>query len=64
MADRDGLSDVRTCSREMTLSVATTRAWIAKRKIEVVRLGRAVRIPDSEIQRLREQGTVPAIRER
>jgi len=37
-------------------------AWIGARRISVVRLGRAVRIPQSEIERLIEEGTTPALR--
>lgn len=44
---------------ELGLSVHTIRAWIAKRQIEHVRLGRAVRIPFTEIERLVMRGTVP-----
>jgi excisionase family DNA binding protein len=51
---------VREAAEELGLSVATIRAWIQQRKICYVRLGRAVRIPASEIRRLIERGTVPA----
>lgn len=58
----------RTCARhktdELGLSVHTIRAWIARRKISSVRLGRAVRIPASEIMRLLDQGTIPAVDDR
>jgi excisionase family DNA binding protein len=46
---------------EMTgLSPATWRAWILRRKVLVVRLGRSVRIPEDEILRLVREGTFPA----
>ena len=54
---------VREAAEELGLSPATIRAWIRQRRIGYVRLGRAVRIPASEIRRLIEQGTVPPIRE-
>jgi excisionase family DNA binding protein len=38
----------------------TWRAWILRRKIAVVRLGRSVRIPEEEILRLIREGTTPA----
>ena len=38
----------------------TWRAWILQRKIKVVRIGRTVRIPESEIRRLIAEGTTPA----
>jgi excisionase family DNA binding protein len=52
---------IRETAEELGLSPATIRAWIRQRRIGYVRLGRAVRIPVSEIQRLVERGTVPAI---
>jgi excisionase family DNA binding protein len=52
---------VRETAEELGLSPATIRAWIRQRRIGYVRLGRAVRIPDREIQRIVERGTVPAI---
>ncbi len=36
------------------------RKLIAQRRIEVIRLGRAVRIPVEEIDRIMREGTVPA----
>ena len=44
------------------LSEATWRSWILHRRVSVVRLGRSVRIPQSEIDRLITEGTVPARR--
>ena len=48
-------------AEELNVSVHTIRAWIAKRRLEHVRLGRAVRVPESAIQRLLDRGTVLAI---
>jgi excisionase family DNA binding protein len=36
------------------------RRWIAERRIGVVRFGRQIRIPRSELQRLLELGYTPA----
>lgn len=58
------LKTVEQAAGELNLSVHTIRAWIARRKIACVRLGRAVRIPQHEIIRLVENGTVPAVSER
>jgi excisionase family DNA binding protein len=60
---RDALETVSQAATELGLSVFTIRAWIAARKILYVRLGRAVRIPRSEISRLVERGTMPATRQ-
>jgi excisionase family DNA binding protein len=53
----------RQAAEELGLSEATIRAWIRHRRIGYVRLGRAVRIPASEIHRIVERGTVPAIQD-
>ena len=45
---------------ELDVSVHTIRAWLSRRRLGYVRLGRAVRIPTAEIERLVERGTVPA----
>lgn len=51
---------VKQAATELNVSVHTIRAWLARRHIGCVRLGRAVRIPAAEIDRLVERGTVPA----
>jgi excisionase family DNA binding protein len=55
---------VEQAAAELNLSRATIRAWIAQRRLGHVRLGRAIRIPAHEIQRLLESGYVPPVRER
>ncbi len=55
---------VAEAAAELNLSRATIRAWVAQRRLGHVRLGRAVRIPADEIQRLLEVGFVPAERAR
>jgi excisionase family DNA binding protein len=51
---------IRQAADELNISAHTIRAWVASRRIGHVRLGRAIRVPYGEIQRLLEQGTVPA----
>ena len=55
---------VGEAARELNLKPGTMRAWIAQRRIGHVRLGRAVRIPAAEIQRLLKAGYVPPERSR
>jgi len=55
---------VSEAATELGLSVHTIRTWVAARRIAHIRLGRAIRIPASEISRLIEENTVPAIKER
>ena len=54
---------VEQAAAELNLSRATIRAWIAQRKLGHVRLGRAIRIPADEIQRVLRTGYVPPCRE-
>jgi excisionase family DNA binding protein len=42
------------------LKPVTLRAWAARRKITVQRLGRAIRISANEVERLLEESLVPA----
>lgn len=55
------LLTVTEAAEKTGLSPATWRAWILRRKVQIVRLGRAVRVPEDEILRLVREGTVPAI---
>ncbi len=51
-------------AESLGLKESTIRAWIAQRRIGIVRLGRAVRILEDEGQRLISEGTIPAQRPR
>ena len=55
---------VRQAALELNVSVHTIRAWIYNRRIGYVRLGRSIRIPAVEIERLVERGTIPARKNR
>ena len=55
---------VAEAAEELGLSVHTIRAWIAQRRLWPLPLGRAIRIPLAEIQRVIERSAVPAARER
>jgi len=54
------LLTVKQAADEMGLSARTIWAWVYARKLGVVRLGRAVRIPQTAIDELIEAGSVPA----
>jgi excisionase family DNA binding protein len=43
----------------LNLSPKTVWNWIAQRKLAIVRVGRSVRVPATELDRLIEEGTVP-----
>jgi excisionase family DNA binding protein len=42
------------------LKQSTIRAWISRRRIGVVHLGRSIRVPVEEVHRLIAEGTMPA----
>jgi excisionase family DNA binding protein len=50
---------VKQTAEELNVSVFTIRSWINQRRLLHVRLGRAIRVPSTEIERLIESGTVP-----
>ena len=63
---RSGAAAPRTVAQaadELGLSVHTIRAWIAQRRIGYLRLGRAIRVPASEIERVLDRAAVPMVRE-
>jgi excisionase family DNA binding protein len=53
------LLNVNEAAQLLALKPATLRAWILRRKIEFVRVGRAVRIPKKAIEELIQENTVP-----
>jgi excisionase family DNA binding protein len=54
------LLTVQESADQLGLSTRTIWGWIYERRLEVVRLGRAVRIKQSSIDLLIERGTTPA----
>ena len=58
---KSGPLTVRETADALNLSEACIRAWLMRRDLAFVRLGRrAIRIPQTEIARLLSQGAVPA----
>lgn len=51
------VSEVAT---RLGLKPATIRVWIARREIGHCKLGRAVRVPEAEIERLVRENLIPA----
>ena len=47
---------VADAARELNVSQRSLRRWIADRRVQVIRFGRAVRIHRAELQRLKEEG--------
>ncbi len=54
------LLTVKQSADQLGLSARTVWAWIYARKLGVVRLGRAVRVPQTAIDELIEAGSIPA----
>jgi excisionase family DNA binding protein len=44
----------------LNITVACARRWVLERKVTTIKLGRLIRIPDSEVQRLIDSGIRPA----
>jgi excisionase family DNA binding protein len=59
----DQLLSVEMAALRLGLKPITVRAWIAQRRIAVVRLGRRVLVPESEVTRLIKGNLVPALPE-
>jgi excisionase family DNA binding protein len=57
----DELLDKAQAARQLRICVRTLESFIKARRLAVIRLGRAVRIEPSEIERLKKSLTVDAI---
>jgi excisionase family DNA binding protein len=55
------LNKVPEAAKKLALSEKTIWAWIGARRIGVHRIGRSVRISESEIQRILTEGFTPAL---
>jgi excisionase family DNA binding protein len=53
------LNDVSVTSKILGIKESTIRAWVHFRRIEFVRIGRRVKIPGAEIQRIIDEGRQP-----
>jgi excisionase family DNA binding protein len=54
------LADVKTTAEMLAISPKTVWAMVAAQKIDVVRIGRSVRIPLNSIEKIIEEGMTPA----
>jgi excisionase family DNA binding protein len=62
MRIRSRLLTIAEAAEELSLKPKTLRAWIAQKRVTVVRPGGwTVRIPESEIERIIAEGTVHAV---
>lgn len=51
---------VAEAARRLGMRECTVRSWIYQRKLAHVKLGRSVRVPEAEIERLIRQNLIPA----
>ena len=59
---RQKLMTVAQAAEALALAPQTIRLWIGQRRIGHVRLGRAIRIKSSEVERVLVDGEIPAQR--
>lgn len=57
---KDPLRTIPDAADRLSLETSTIRSWVWQRRIESVRIGRAVRIRQSVIDAVIEKGTIPA----
>jgi excisionase family DNA binding protein len=51
-------------AEELGTTVNTIRAWIYRRKIDFVKIGRSVRVSEETVQRIIDRGSRPALEDR
>ena len=54
------LLDVDAAAERLSVSPFTIRAWLRQRRLEHVKLGRRVLVPERAIRRFVERNTIPA----
>jgi len=54
------LLTVAQAADRLGVKVPTIRLWLAQRKLAYVKLSRAVRVPEAEVERLIKENTIPA----
>jgi excisionase family DNA binding protein len=58
------LLTLEQAAEQLGLKPVTLRMWASARKIARVKIGRTVRIPESEVKKIIERGLIPALPER
>lgn len=58
----DSLLTVQQVADRLQVAVSTVRAWIYFRRIDYVKCGSVVRIPEAALQAMVAKGYMPAIR--
>jgi len=55
------LLTIQAAADRLGISPKTCYEWVYERRLPVVRLGRCLRIPDVELEKLIEDATIPAV---
>ena len=63
LLQRPKLNTLPQAAEQLGVSVKCLRSWIYRRAIDYCKVGRAVRISDETIQRIIDQGTMPALKQ-
>ena len=58
--DQEQLLTLEQTAERLAVSLPTLRAWVWKKKIEVVRIGRCVRVREKIVQEVISRNTCPA----
>lgn len=59
-----GMLTVAETARRLGLKEGTVRMWISRRRLAHLKIGRAVRVPEEEVERIIRENTIPAHTER
>jgi excisionase family DNA binding protein len=62
--EKQTLLTLEEAAGRLGMKVVTLRMWAVRRRIARCKIGRSVRIPESEIDRIIESSLVPALPER
>ena len=54
------LLSIREFANALNITVACARRWVLERKVTTVKLGRLIRVPSTEVERLVNSGLRPA----
>jgi excisionase family DNA binding protein len=60
MSEQIELLTISECASVLRLKPSCIRRWLLVRKLSFVHIGRLVRIPQSEVDRIIREGTRPA----
>ena len=60
MDNKENLLSLEEAARRLGMKTVTLRMWASRRRIARCKIGRAVRIPESEVARIIHESLIPA----